>query len=354
MYNFRLKTLTPIHIGNGKKLSNNFDYLIKVNSKGTEINVVSFDGYISNIVESEDEISKLESYIETLEKGNSIFDLIRKPTYEEIKYSVVLNAKTSKVREIAEHIKTVLNEKGEYGAYIPGSTVKGFIRLAIFYKILKENANLVNCDEGIKSTEEKILSAKLQNQTLKLMTYFKVADSEPISTKNLEVRNIIITNYKVSEFAEVIKKDTEIKISIKDKEFQEKLGKLDEFQEKLGKLDLKSEYLETIKNWKNACYEFSKSIIEYEKEFFKKKGLVELQKFYEYLEKENRPESPLLRIGKYKGKISQTLVLLYKKDEKRYGCLFEDKKRKNDPLPKTRRITEDYLPLGWVKLEELN
>jgi len=204
---------------------------------------------------------------------------------------------------------------------------------------------LVNCNEGIKSTEERILSYELQKQTLKLMTYFKVADSEPISTKNLEVRNIIITNNKVSEFAEVIKKDTEIKISIEDKDFQEKLGKL----------NLKSKYLETIENWKNACYEFSKSIIEYEKEFFKKKGLVKLQNFYEeYLEKENRPESPLLRIGKYKGKISQTLVLLYKKDEKRYGCLFEDKKRKNDPLPKTRRITEDYLPLGWVKLEELS
>jgi CRISPR type III-A-associated RAMP protein Csm5 len=344
MYNFRLKTLTPIHIGNGNKLSNNFDYFIK----GTQINVISFDRYISNIAESEDEISKLESYIETLEKGNSIFDLIRKPTYEEIKYSVILNTKAPnpKVREIAEHIKTVLNEKGEYGVYIPGSTVKGFIRLAIFYKILKENADSVNCDEKIKKTEEKIFSVELQRQTLEMMTYFKVADSEPISTKNLEVRNVIITNNKISEFAEVIKKDTEIKISIEDKEFQEKLGKL----------DLKSKYLETIKNWKEACYEFSKSIIEYEKEFFKKKGLVKLQNFYKDLEKENSPKSPLLRIGKYKGKISQTLVLLHETNKEKYGCLFEDKKGKNNkninPLPKTRRITEDSLPLGWVKLEE--
>ncbi len=339
MYNYRLKTLTPIHIGNGKKLSNNFDYFIK----GTEINVVSFDRYISNLAESEDEVSKLERYIETLEKGNSIFDLIRKPAHEEIKYSVILNTQTPKVGEIAEHIKTVLNEKGEYGAYIPGSTVKGFIRLAILYKILKENANLVNCDEKIKNTEEKIFSAKLQKQTLEMMTYFKVADSEPISTKNLEVRNTIVTNSKnkIPEFAEVIKKDTEIKISIEDKEFQEKLGKL----------DLKYKYLETIKNWKNVCYEFSKSIIEHEKEFFKKKGLVKLQNFYEYLEKENRPEAPLLRIGKYKGKISQTLVLLYETNKEKYGCLFG--KYKN-PLPKTRRITEDYLPLGWVKLEKLN
>jgi CRISPR type III-A-associated RAMP protein Csm5 len=348
MYNYRLKTLTPIHIGNGKKLSNNFDYLIE----GTKINVVSFDRYISNIAESEDEISKLERYIETLKKGNSIFDLIRKPTSEEIKYSVILNTKTPnpEVREIAEYIKTVLNEKGEYGAYIPGSTVKGFIRLAILYKILKENANLVNCDEKMKKTEEKIFSAKLQKQTLEMMTYFKVADSEPISTKNLEVRNIIITNNKIPEFAEVIKKDTEIKIIIEDKEFQEKLGKL----------DLKYKYLETIKNWKNTCYEFSKSIIEHEKEFFKKKGLVKLKNFYEYLEKENHPEAPLLRIGKYKGKISQTLVLLYKTNKEKYGCLFEDKKGKNNkninPLPKTRRIIEDDfpLPLGWVKLEKLN
>jgi len=346
MYNYRLKTLTPIHIGNGKKLSNDFDYLIK----GTEINVVSFDRYISNIAESEDEISKLESYIETIKKGNSIFDLIRKPTYEEIKYSVILNTQTPnpKVSEITEHIKTVLNEKGEYGAYIPGSTVKGFIRLAIFYKILKENANSVNCNEDIKRTEERMLSAELQKYSLKIMTYLKVADSEPISTKNLEVRNIIITNNKASEFAEVIKKDTEIKISIEDREFHEKLGKL----------DLKYKYLETIKNWKNACYEFSKSIIEHEKEFFKKKGLVKLKDFYEYLEKENRPEAPLLRIGKYKGKISQTLVLLYETNKEKFGCLFEDKKGKNNknvnPLPKTRRITEDSLPLGWVKLVELN
>ncbi|WP_299228348.1 type III-A CRISPR-associated RAMP protein Csm5 [Sulfurihydrogenibium sp.] len=348
MYNYRLKTLTPIHIGNGNKLSNNFDYIIK----GTQINVISFDRYISSL--SENEISKLESYIETLEKGNSIFDLIRKPTYEEIKYSVILNTQTPnpKVREIAEHIKTVLNEKGEYGAYIPGSTVKGFIRLAIFYKILKENANLVNCNEKekIKKTEENIFSVELQKQTLKLMTYFKVADSEPISTKNLEVRNVIITNNKISEFAEVIKKDTEIKISIEDKEFQEKLSKL----------NLKSKYLETIKNWKRACYEFSKSIIEYEKEFFKKKGLVKLHNFYKDLEDKNSPKSPLLRIGKYKGKISQTLVLLYETNKEKYGCLFEDKKGKSDkninPLPKTRRITdaEDSLPLGWVKLEELN
>jgi CRISPR type III-A-associated RAMP protein Csm5 len=346
MYNFRLKTLTPIHIGNGNKLSNNFDYFIK----GTQINVISFDRYISNL--SENEISKLESYIETLEKGNSIFDLIRKPTYEEIKYSIILNtqAPNPKVREIAEHIKTVLNEKGEYGAYIPGSTVKGFIRLAILYKILKENANLVNCNENIKNTEDKILSAELQKHTLKMMTYFKVADSESISTKNLEVKNIIVTNSKnkISEFAEVIKKDTEIKISIEDKEFQEKLGKL----------DLKYKYLETIKNWKNACYEFSKSIIEFEKEFFKKKGLVKLQNFYDRLEKENRSEAPLLRIGKYKGKISQTLVLLYETNKEKYGCLFEDKKGQNNkninPLPKTRKITEDYLPLGWVKLEKIS
>jgi len=36
----------------------------------------------------------------------------------------------------------------------------------------------------------------------------------------------------------------------------------------------------------------------------------EIKSFYEKLKNQNTPESPLLRIGKYKGKISQTLILL--------------------------------------------
>jgi len=343
MHNYKLKTITPVHVSSGNKLQKTFDFMVV----GDRVNVLSFDKFLASLTEKES--SLLEKLIEQ-ENYENIYKVINKPIESYSKYSLRLLANNNdKPREISEHIKTILNKKGDYGAYIPGSTVKGFIRFAILFKILKYKSDLINCegekgtkklqDRDVRSIEEGIFIKNYLN----LMTFFKVFDSDPIGIEHLEVRNVtLFPRRSISEYAELIKEDTETYISIKDNEFEEKL-------KKLGIKSEQDEYINKIKDWKEACYELSNSIIEHEIEFFSNNK--EIKSFYEKLEKQNKPESPLLRIGKYKGKISQTLILL--KD--RIKCI-------DGSYPKTRRITENKIgydqvksvPIGWVKLENAN
>jgi CRISPR-associated protein Csm5 len=340
MHNYKLRTITSIHVSSGNKLQKTFDFMVF----GDRLNVLSFDKFLASLTEKES--SLLEKLIEK-ENYENIYRDINKPIESYSKYSLRLLANNNdKPREISEHIKTILNKKGDYGAYIPGSTVKGFIRFAILFKILSHEANSV-CEKwpNVSRLEEGIFSIK---NYLKLMTFFKVFDSDPIDMDHLEVRNVVtlFSRRSISEYAELIKENTETYISIKDNEFEEKLKNI------IPKLGIRPEqykfYIDTIKNWKKACYELSKSIIEYEEKFFSV-NMKEIKSFYEKLEKQNTPESPLLRIGKYKGKISQTLILL--KD--RIKCI-------DGSYPKTRRVTENKIgydqvkPIGWVKLENAN
>jgi CRISPR type III-A-associated RAMP protein Csm5 len=334
MRNYKLKTITPVHVSSGNKLQKTFDFMVFRD----RVNVLSFDKFLASLTEKES--SLLEKLIEQ-ENYENIYRDINKPIESYSKYSLRLLANNNdKPREISEHIKTILNKKGDYGAYIPGSTVKGFIRFAILFKILSDEANSV-CEKwpNVSRLEEGIFSI---NNYLKLMTFFKVFDSDPIGIEHLEVRNVVtlFSRRSISEYAELIKENTETYISIKDNEFEEKL-------KKLGIKSEQDEYINTIKDWKRACYELSNSIIEHEIEFFSNNK--EIKSFYEELKDQNKPESPLLRIGKYKGKISQTLILL--KD--RIRCI-------DGSYPKTRRVTENKIgydqvkPIGWVKLENAN
>ena len=350
MHNYKLITISPIHVSSGNKLQKTFDFMVFRD----RVNVLSFDKFLTSLTEKE--ASLLEKLVEQ-ENYENIYRDINKPIESYSKYSLrLLTNNNDKPREISEHIKTILNKKGDYGAYIPGSTVKGFIRFAILFNILKDKSDLINCegkkdtkklqDSDVRNIEKGIFSIK---DYLKLMTFFKVFDSDPIGIEHLEVRNVtLFPRRSISEYAELIKENTEIYISIKDNEFEEKLKNI------IPKLGIRPEqykfYIDTIKNWKKACYELSNSIIEHEIEFFSNNK--EIKSFYEKLkDDQNKPESPLLRIGKYKGKISQTLILL--KDKIR--CI-------DGSYPKTRRVTEDKigygqvksLPIGWVKLENAN
>ncbi|MFP3206343.1 MAG: type III-A CRISPR-associated RAMP protein Csm5, partial [Hydrogenobaculum sp.] len=127
MHNYKLKTITPVHVSSGNKLQKTFDFMVV----GDRVNVLSFDKFLASLTEKES--SLLEKLIEQ-ENYENIYKVINKPIESYSKYSLRLLANNNdKPREISEHIKTILNKKGDYGAYIPGSTVKGFIRFAILF-----------------------------------------------------------------------------------------------------------------------------------------------------------------------------------------------------------------------------
>jgi CRISPR type III-A-associated RAMP protein Csm5 len=167
------------------------------------------------------------------------------------------------------------------------------------------------------------------------MSYLKISDSETISIDHLFINYIHVynTNRTIAEYVEVIKKDTTIRLKIKE-DFKNFI--LD------SEINKNNNNIKKVQDWKEVCYEFSKDIIENEINFFKQRNKENIVKLYQELKELNQKDSPLLRIGKYKGKISQTLVLLSQKNE----CL-------RTSFPKTRRLVDNSIPLGWIKLEKI-
>ncbi|GAB6072078.1 type III-A CRISPR-associated RAMP protein Csm5 [Venenivibrio stagnispumantis] len=304
---------SPVHIGSGEKITK-LEYI----PEGRNIVIYSLNKFLSKLDEKQ-----LENIIAQIESNNEIDEnLIRKYLNDIKRYS--LNVNDTNINEIHEFIKTADKP------YIPGSEIKGAIRTAILYSIVKNNLQefkdklkFVNEDKNNKiarEIEEKAFG-KISND---IMKFFMVEDTKPIETQNLVAKKIEIINTrkKFSEYAECLKKDTKLETKIKI--FQNRR----EFQN--------FKYNKYIINWKQSCYEYAKDLIDVEKEYWKDKNQ-EILKFYQNLENENTEENPLIRIGRFTGKLSHTIVLLSKKTG--YNISF----------PKTRRLTKENEVLGWIK-----
>ena len=145
-----IKTLTPVHIGSGNKLTR-VDFIVR-NGK-----VIVLDA------------PKLFRALE--EKGCNVMNIVNELSYRSLDdlakdfgldaidfrlYEVKL---TGSIGEISEQIKT----RGR--AYIPGSSIKGAIRTAILWHILKNDKSLLNF--AVKCVEE-LTKRRITNKTLKM------------------------------------------------------------------------------------------------------------------------------------------------------------------------------------------
>jgi len=308
---------SPVHIGSGEKITK-LEYI----PEGRNIVIYSLNKFLSKLDEK-----KLEEVITQIENNKIDKNLIRKHLNDIKRYS--LNVNDSNINEILEFIKTADKP------YIPASEIKGAIRTAILYSIVKDNwqefkdiliknNKFIDYDKNnkiAKELEEKAFG-KISND---IMKFFMVEDTKPVETENLVVKKIEITNTKkkFSEYAECLKKDTNLETKIKI------------FQERKEFKSFK--YNKYITNWKQSCYEYAKDLIDIEKEFWKDKNQ-EILKFYQNLEKENTRENPLIRIGRFTGKLSHTIILLSK--------ITGNKSN----FPKTRRLTKENEVLGWIKI----
>ncbi len=326
--NIKIEIKSPIHIGTGDKITK-LDYIME----GRNVVVYSIDKLLSNLDEK-----TLDDVIIDLEKGRKIDKaLVRKYLNKIEKYRVKSNVKElNPNKEIYEFIK-IIDDK-QYKPYIPASELKGAIRTAILYKILKDNWNkykyiisdernsaiiLKNKDNVAKNLENKIFG-DIKNDVMK---FFLVEDAKPFDQSDLSIEEIRIVNSKrrFIEYAECLIKGSsyfDVKILKENPEFK------------------KHRYREYLINWKECCFEYTKDLIIVEKDYWKNRNQ-EIFRFLENLEKQNTKENPLLRVGRFTGKLSHTiLVLLEIKNLNVYKKVF----------PKTRRITGKNEVLGWIKI----
>ncbi len=129
--------------------------------------------------------------------------------------------------------------------------------------------------------------------------------------------------------------------------------------DKLGFTDEQKWIMADVKNIFQCCYEFSKRLLQEETDYFRKFNLSKVITKLQIIQKQNNPDSPVIRIGKNKGYLSLTMGLLVKdKDQSLYDnvlCHATKNTSYTGNFPKTRRIVNlgngDVDTCGWIKLQ---
>lgn len=410
----QVKTLSPIHIGNGEKY-NGLSYVEDIFSSPKKVFIVDFDR-IKKLLNQTD----LESFMNWVvsEDHPSWFKLckfkLNKPQlqneFKKVSTYTLHNYSSEKfLRDIDCFIKQ--NNK----PYIPGTEIKGAIRTAVLYTFLNEDSDLWSKDSKFKkAANEKIVRilsviksfgekhnskiAKVRDRRLER----GMRDEKKIKEKILvEEMKGIQNDLQESLFRTSINNDAKYDLlkllHIGDSELKEpssclfissldvkgmnrnitlfqelckenqtftcqgfKLDKNKTILEKLGFNDEQKWVVADEKNIFQCCYEFSNRLLNEEFTYFNNNQIIKTK--LQAIKEQNKPDSPVIRIGKNEGYLSLTMGLLVKdKDKTLYDnvlCHATKNTSYTGNFPKTRRIVNIYNndvdTCGWVKLTKID
>jgi len=383
----KLTTLTPVHIGTGNRYTR-FECIVR----GNNIFRVSFDKIIEIYGEE-----KVQEIINKIESGDiNVMDNLDENKVSKYK---IINKSNCIPKEIKEQIKTDL-----FLPYIPGSSLKGSIRSALLWKYVIENDDLVNkmiltLNKEINTVNDKkkvlnnfinrifCFGKKIEPQN-DIMKFVMISDFMPLSNDILVVEKVNGYSLKKSErlenwtnirrrqtplitFVEAIKEGSilygDISLSTqllkvvnqKDIELKEKLKIIGLKENEIEDKNLEEIESKMVKFIQTTLKEFNRWCIKKELE------LVNLAKnkfdFSPSLQsiKETNENKNLIRTGFGIGTIYQTLIKvveekdkeLFNKIRKKYklGRYFD----RDVPYPKSIEFTQDYKPLGWCEISEV-
>ena len=370
-YNINIKTISPIHIGSGESYGTS--EFIPGKAKGQNgpvptIKRVNLSKYYLSL--SDDKKDKLLQSLSTQNFELKSFDSKISndfkvyTSYDRCKEAIRSN------QEIEENIKT-LNE-----LYLPGSSIKGAIKTAILFNSISprdirkiDDIIRVNRRTGKRQVgrDNRILddifsaSSARNKAQASIMKFLQVADSSTTKVPAVyDVISVMATEngskqfYKrhgttVRSFLECIRPNINLKTTITTNYNEKTYARLD--------LDDKERLID-IDFIKKSIYDLSSAFIDYELEFSEKYGIDYLNKFYRNIQKDNNPESPLLKVGAGSGFLATTIGLKIKEyDDEEFENYFEKVRQAarghnyQFEYPKSRKIiAKGAKPLGWVKL----
>jgi len=420
----QIKTLSPIHIGNGEKY-NGLSYIFGQN----KIFIYNSDHVMKNITPQYSqgfmlwieqriaEIEQLESQRRNEQRPNDIKKLLREAQKKlslkefienELKDIAIKNNFNRNISYSIETKTQVYNNididcfiKQNNKPYIPGTEIKGAIRTAVLYRLLNNGKKLDNLFKEIKEFGNKHSAdiSKVRDKRLERGMRDEKRIKEKILVKEMKdifknteeslLRTISNFDAKYDLLKMLYIGDTESKVPaqclfISDisvigtrplRTFQEfcKSGqiftcqgfKLDNNHTILDKLGFSPEQRGIVedkdaKNLFQCCYEFSNKLLEEELAYSQYPESVKNR--LKAIKQQNKPESPVIRIGKNEGYLSLTMGLLVKeKDKSLYDnvlCHATKNTSYSGCFPKTRRIVNlgngEADTCGWVKLTCIN
>jgi len=398
---YELEVLSPVHIGTGDAFSP-ADFIISADrfivfniEKFFKSNPERVDEFVKEIEAkgskfslndflNDKEIKNEESWIYSENIESSTKDLISRQIEE------------GRMADVQQFIKTA---KGEL--YIPGSSIKGAIRTALAYQLLKDDdysRNTLRQSPSGKLVEKLAFRGKEDDAKYDVLKMFEISDSHAFKTTELQVMysRVLTTATSNSHSFWQLKRDrgtgkmrrVNPRYSIFEGVPQPKEGLIIKgsigVNEKIA-MRIKSNMgwsersinILSVENIMKACNNFSEEIINFETSFLKQYSrphilerkevgadLTKIIEFYYSLRKKvnefsKKEKECLLRLGWGSGWHGTTVGHLLQNDQEFNFKKFRGRYGLGKPgireFPKTRRLVfEDgkpTYPLGWVKLK---
>lgn len=362
---YEIEVISPVHVGSGGTISP-IEYAI-----ADKFYRADMDGLFKN------ERFNTDRFIEGTKVGALYLGRFAPELAKEhVRYALNISESTrtslqgligSRSSEVREFIKT----KDE--VYIPGSSVKGAIRTAILWWVLKNNPDKFyrvkhHLEDLVRSrdrVDKKRVADKIEKEvfgrdpTHDLLKALQVSDTVSIPPEKLkieEARTLTTTphghNWKgFSTFVEALKCDTKLNFGMKIDEFLFEGDAARELH-----FESKEKLLREIPK---ICNEFADDLIKNELVFFKQyntpRELDNVLDFYEHAREIKGGDFFLLHLAWGSGWSGMTVGRLLDPHllsdlRKKFGL----GKHRVPEFPKTRRLVlEDgkpKYPLGWVKL----
>ncbi|QWK20609.1 MAG: type III-A CRISPR-associated RAMP protein Csm5 [Hydrogenobacter thermophilus] len=363
----KLRIISPIHVGDGEEIIP-WEYSVTGSSfsyysveKITEGLRGSFSGQrLRNM------LIKLRDEVRNSEFRKSLGDFLRENNISiEPVYTIPLKTELKKGAEY-KSVKSFI--KNTEGAYVPGSEIKGALRtvfmFGVIYRDMKEGGNLLkkvreilinslNRSRKVDRREKRSVWEEANQEVQKLIFFrnapkqdakydiFKavlVSDTEAVKpSESLYVDSVKVlgSSRDIEDPHELMKEGVELSFSLK----------IDEDRKKGLNEVYKNPYIDLLTE--DFLYEssklFYKFLLDREREFFG-------DRYYEPVEDSLSEGDFLLRIGKHQGFLNITIMLpVLLGDRKLFDAVFKEVvPQPRDKTNKTRKVTSEGKPLGWV------
>ena len=357
-YKIPINILSPIHIGSIDSFNAN-EYLF-IDDKVYRINIVKFFNSLNNknkekfikLIQDENfSLSDLEYIDVELLKSFSRYDLINRcsdyPVYNNVQVECAI--------------------KSQNKLYIPGSSIKGAIKMALLYNSIQYNQIPDLIDKvffnNYHTFINKFFSSPVEDATIfyNILRFLQIEDSSNFDNishlhqlenwyADIDGKFMFPKKYE-TRYLETIPESNSLQTVIStnyDKNFYQELN----FSED-------TERLLNINTISESLFSFADDLITFEINFFSKFQRDDLVKFYEELMEQNDYNKPLILLGGANGVYSNTIYLkIYEYDQKNNTHYSENLAQllfdRADELlfPKSRKITySESKPLGWAQLD---
>ncbi len=366
MISVKLKTLTPVHIGSGRELARDVEFL----QHEKKIGVID-EKKILGIIGEEN----IPIWVALIEKQENLLDYLEKRKrslkLEDVsKYIMPLFAKQySKTRMLKEQLRDGLGRP-----LIPGTSVKGAIRTVLFNILLERTYQNIKNDD-ITNTSGFISDRQIQKNIFgqdanrDIMRFLKTGDAH-FSNKEMIVLSVLSLNYYLNNRT---KRDSELLQLTEaigtnsEATFRMKLD-LDLWKKNIDNNEIEAQIPGEMKSFTSlfkALNEFTIRLLESEIKFWERDRHIHV--IEEYIDdcldllddcKECKENEAVLRLGHGSGWLFMTGGWVYNPElisDDLYEKIIDKTRPKNFNykdyfFPKTRRMDEEGELMGFVKL----